>query len=194
MNDGTASERDLKAGMFNYRTVIIIFLAMVAVGLIFALQQNKSIPISVQPKVLEVGRPAPDFTLPTPGGQTVRLSDYRGKVVLLNIWATWCAPCVAEMPSMEKLYNQLRGDDFEILAVSIDTDGSDVVRPFMRKHNLTCPALIDDRGITRVAYSTTGVPESFIINKQGLIDKKIIGPLDWAAPEVLQYFRKLIQS
>ena len=179
---------------FNYQTAILVLLAVAAGVVFFALRQKQSFQHTIKPAMLEEGRPAPDFTLPGLDGKTVSLSDYRGKVVLVNIWATWCSPCVAEMPSMEKLYQQLRRDTFEILAISIDTPGASAVAPFMKKHNLTFPALIDTEGITKTAYNNTGVPESFIINQQGLITKKIIGQLDWAAPEVLNYFRQLIQQ
>ena len=179
---------------FDYRAIVIIALAVVAGVVLFALKQKKSSDQSFAPAGPEIGRPAPDFTLPGLDGKMVSLSDYRGQVVLVNIWATWCPPCVDEMPSMEKLYQQLQGAAFEILAVSIDEQGAGVVAPFMKKHNLTFPALIDTQGITRTAYHTTGVPESFIINRQGLVVKKFIGPLDWAAPQVLGFFRQLIQN
>jgi peroxiredoxin len=98
------------------------------------------------------------------------------------------------MPSMEKLYQKLNGEDFEILAVSIDFLGLKVVAPFMKKHKLTFPALIDSAGTIRIAYGTTGIPESFIIDKDGILVKKIIGPLDWASSEVLRFFHDLIQK
>ena len=178
----------------NYQAIILIVLAIAAGVVFFALQQNKSSQRSFEPVMLEVGRPAPDFTLVGLDGKMVSLSDYRGKVILVNIWATWCPPCVAEMPSMEKLYQHLKGDAFVILAVSLDEQGVSVVAPFMKKYNLTFPALIDTYGITKIAYKTTGVPESFIINKQGILAKKIVGPLDWSAPEVLGYLQQLIQK
>jgi peroxiredoxin len=194
MNDEPASERDLKVKAFNYRAAILIFLAVAAAVVFFALQQKKWSQRIAGPAVLTVGQPAPDFTLPGLDGNPVSLSDYRGKVVLVNIWATWCAPCIAEMPSMQKLYRKLQGDNFEILAVSIDTTGSSVVAPFMKKLNLTFPALIDTQGITKTAYGATGVPESFIIDKQGIVVKKIIGPLDWSSSEVLRYFQELLKQ
>jgi peroxiredoxin len=179
---------------FNYQGIIIIVLAIVAGVLLFALQQKKSFQRSFEPVTLDVGKPAPDFTLARLDRKMVSLSDYRGKVVLVNIWATWCPPCVAEMPSIEKLYQQLKGNAFEILAVSLDEQGVSVLAPFMKKYNLTFPALIDTHGITKIAYKTTGVPESFIINKQGILAKKIVGPLDWSAPEVLGFLQQLIQK
>jgi peroxiredoxin len=96
------------------------------------------------------------------------------------------------MPSMEKLSQKLKGENFEILAVSIDSLGLKAVAPFMKKHKLTFPALIDPEGTIRISYRTTGVPESFIIDKHGMLVNKIIGPTDWAYPEVLRFFHYLI--
>jgi len=124
----------------------------------------------------------------------VSLADYKGKVVLLNIWATWCLPCVDEMPSMEKLHLELKEEGFEILAVSIDETGAKAVLPFMNKHKLSFPALTDTKGVTKSLYQTTGVPESFIIDKDGIIVEKIIGPRNWAAPGAIRSFRNLIQK
>jgi peroxiredoxin len=178
--------------MFNYRSFILVLLALAAGVIFFVLQQKKPHRVNFKPKLLEVGMPAPDFTLPGLDGKIVRLSDFSGKVVLVNIWATWCQPCVAEMPSLERLYQQLKGENFEILAVSIDTPGVVVVAPFMKNNNLSFPALIDSQGIIKTAYKVNGVPESFIVNRQGILSKKVIGPLNWAAPEVLEYLRNLI--
>jgi peroxiredoxin len=144
--------------------------------------------------VLKKGEPAPDFTLPDLDQKMVSLSDYKGKVVLLNIWATWCPPCVEEMPSIERLHQELKDQDFEILAVSIDVLGANAVIPFMKKHNLSFPALTDTKGALKNLYQTTGVPESIIIDKQGNIAEKIIGARDWASPGAIRLFRNLIQS
>src|SRR5205814_957934 len=86
---------------------------------------------------------APDFVVPDLAGRTVRLSGLRGKVVVLNLWATWCAPCIEEMPSMERLYGRLRDTDFALLAVSQDEDGKRVVAPFVERMHLTFPVLLD---------------------------------------------------
>jgi peroxiredoxin len=179
---------------FNYRAVILVFLAVAALLALFALNQKESFRKLIELKSLDVGHPAPNFEFPGLDGKTVSLSDYRGKVVLVNIWATWCPPCIREMPSMEKLYNELKGKDFEILAVSIDALGIKAVAPFMKAYKLTFPALIDHEGTIQNLYRTTGIPESFIINRDGILIKKIIGPLDWASPEVFRYFRNLLQK
>jgi len=176
----------------NYRTIVLILMAVSAVAVLFVLNQKKSSLKSFTPETLRIGRPAPDFSFPGLDGKIVSLSDYRGKVVLVNIWATWCAPCVNEVASMEKLYQEFKGDDFEILAVSVDAPGLKAVAPFMKAHKLSFPALIDSEGTIKNLYKATGVPESFIVNRQGILVEKIIGPLDWSAPEVLRFFRKLI--
>lgn len=136
---------------------------------------------------------APNFTLPDLNGKKVSLSSHRGKVVLVNIWATWCPPCRQEMPSMQRLYQRFKGENFEILAVSIDSTGREAVAPFMRKMNLTFPALLDPSEIIKPLYGVTGVPESFIIDKEGILVEKIIGPIDWATPKVFLFFEDLIQ-
>ena len=187
------STMDMKEKKFDYRAAILIILTITGVLILLLLNRNRSYHKSVKIVPIGVGLPSPDFTFPGINGKMVSLSDYRGKVVLLNIWATWCPPCVDEMPSMEKLYQKLKEDDFEILAVSIDSLGVKVVAPFMKKYKLTFPALIDSAGTTRIAYRLNGVPESFIIDKDGILVKKIIGPLDWANPEILRFFQDLIQ-
>jgi cytochrome c biogenesis protein CcmG/thiol:disulfide interchange protein DsbE len=141
-----------------------------------------------------VGFPAPNFTFPDLNGQQVILSDLRGKVVLINIWATWCPPCRKEMPSMQKLFERFKGENFEILAVSIDSTGREAVAPFMRTMNLTFPALLDPKEDIRSLYGVTGVPESFIIDKEGIVVEKIIGPIDWATPKAFLFFQDLINQ
>jgi peroxiredoxin len=98
------------------------------------------------------------------------------------------------MPSMEKLYNELQGGNFEILAVSVDAQGLKAVAPFMKAYKLSFPALIDTNGTVMNLYRATGIPESFIINKKGILIKRIIGPLDWDAPEISDYLRNLMKE
>ena len=138
------------------------------------------------------GVAAQDFGLPTLRGDYVKLSDYRGKVVFLNIWATWCPPCREEMPSMESLYQRLKGRGFEMLAVSIDREGEKVVSPFAAKYGLTFPVLLDPDSKTYRLYGLTGVPESFILDKSGVVIYKIIGPQNWMKKEWLDYFDRII--
>lgn len=178
----------------NYQSVVLIILISAALLVFFALRQKDSLLQYLNPEAVAVNRPAPDFTLPDLDGRTVSLSDYRGNVVVVNVWATWCPPCVDEMPSLEKLYREFKAESFAILAVSIDSAGVAAVAPFMKKHGLTFPALIDTQATIRTSYRTTGVPETFIVNKKGILVRKIIGPQDWAAPEVLRFIRQLLQE
>ena len=177
---------------FSYQSVVIIGLIVILVGILILLQTKDSFYQPSSVARLSKGRPAPDFSLPGLDGQKVSLKDYRGKVVLVNVWATWCPPCVEEMPSMEKLYQELKGDGFEILAVSIDESGAKDVGPFMKKHKLSFPALTDPEGTIKSIYKTTGVPESFVIDKDGTLLEIVIGPRDWATPEVVRYFQNLV--
>ena len=188
------NEEIQKVRRVNYQSIVLIFLLLIGIGIIILLQTNKSSFNPAGKPRFEKGAPAPNFTLPDLNGKMVSLADYKGQVVLLNIWATWCRPCVEEMPSMEKLHQELKDEKFVIIAVSIDESGADVVLPFMKKHKLSFPALIDSAGTINSLYQTTGVPESFIIDKQVKILEEIIGPRDWAAPGALKYFQSLIQE
>jgi peroxiredoxin len=178
----------------DYRAAVLVFLAIAGGLALLLLHRSKPNFKGVTQVPIKVGLPAPDFTFPDTHGKMISLSDYRDKVVLINIWATWCPPCVDEMPSMEKLYQKLKGEKFEILAVSVDTSGLKVVDLFIKTHQLTFPVLIDSAGTIGAAYATTGIPESFIVNKKGILIKKIIGPLDWIQPEVLRFFHDLMQK
>jgi peroxiredoxin len=175
------------------RSLILIFLIVMGLAIMTLLQSKNSFLHKSSESRLVTGLPAPNFTLPGLDGKMVSLNDYRGKVVLLNIWATWCPPCVDEMPSMEKLYQELKGDGFEILAVSIDESGAKTVLPFMKRHKLSFPALTNPKGDIKNLYQITGVPESFILDQNGIIVEKIIGPRDWVSPEVIRFFINLIR-
>ena len=183
-----------KIQRISYKTVVLIVLIFSGIGIIAFLQtKDSSFNSSVMPG-LQKGVSAPNFSFPDLSGKIVSLADFKGKVILLNIWATWCLPCVQEMPSMEKLYKELKDEGLEILAVSIDKLGSEAVRPFMKNHKLSFPALTDTDGKIKTLYQITGVPESFIIDKDGIIVEKIIGPRDWATRGAINYFRNLIQK
>ncbi|HXQ28844.1 MAG TPA: TlpA disulfide reductase family protein [Gemmatimonadales bacterium] len=121
-------------------------------------------------------------------------SDYRGKVVLLNIWATWCDPCRLEMPAMEKLSERLQGTDFRVVAVSVDKDGPDVVMQFVKALGLRFDILQDQSGEIQKTLQTTGVPESFVVDRNGVIIKKVIGAEEWDAPVNETLIRTLLNA
>ena len=149
------------------------------------------------------GRPAPSFDARTLDGQPASLGDFEGQVVLLNVWATWCAPCRVEMPSMERLYRELGDESFEILAVSVDAplgqfdavgNPGGNIGAFADSLSLTFPILHDPEGRIQRTYQTTGVPESFIVGKDGVIYRKLIGPTEWDRPEYVDFFRRLMEE
>ena len=189
MQEKTQSDR-----RFNFKPLLLVVLIIIGLGIIVLLQtKDSSFNLSGKPRIGK-GAAAPDFSLPGLDGKMINLTNYKGKVVFLNIWATWCPPCVQEMPSMEKLYQALKDEEFEILAVSIDALGGDTVAPFMKKYGLSFPALLDTNSSIKTLYQTTGVPETFIIDKNGIIAEKIIGPRDWASSDVISYFRNLVKE
>ena len=176
------------------KAAALIVLVVIVAATVLLIQGKDSLFGPVQPTRLHPGSPAPNIVLPGLDGKTVDLKDYRGKVVFLNIWATWCPTCRDEMPSMEKLYQELKGEPFEILAVSVDKSGAKAVAPFMKSYKLSFPALLDPEGTIARPYGVTGVPESYIINKQGFIEKIVIGPIDWTEPAVVSFFRTLLKK
>ena len=141
-----------------------------------------------------VGHPLADFTLLDLQGHAVQLSALRGKVVFINVWATWCPPCVEEMPTIQRLHERLHARGLEVLAISIDALGAQVVAPFMRDYRLTFPTLLDPQGTIERLYRTGGVPESFIVDRQGRLVEKIVGPRDWAHPQFLAMFERLLAA
>lgn len=135
-------------------------------------------------EAIQVGAKAPDFRAYQIGtGDSITFrKEYKGDVTLVNIWATWCVPCRVEMPSMQRLYDSLSSRGFRIAAVSIDEGGPKAVRDFATEYKLTFDILQDNSGKVKDLYQTTGVPESFLLNRQGVIVKRLIGPHDWSSP------------
>jgi thiol-disulfide isomerase/thioredoxin len=135
-----------------------------------------------------IGSAAPDFTL-TDSQRTVALSQLRGKPVVLNFWATWCPPCIDEMPSLVQLQKQL-GDKVTILAVSEDADDS-AYKQFVRDHNVDLLTVRDTGRTTNEVYGTFKFPETFVIDRNGKIVRKFIGATDWTSPDIVEYLNKL---
>jgi peroxiredoxin len=137
---------------------------------------------------------APDFSVVDLEGKPFRLSALRGRVVLVNVWATWCAPCREEMPSMQRLYEQLAGPDFELLAVSEDDGGLEVVRKFVDDLGVTFPILYDPERQVGSRYGVWGYPETFVIDRTGRIVERVIGPRSWDTPAQVAALRALMTA
>jgi len=170
----------------------------VAIGVVMALVFGTALAIKIRPQMdlLGVGSTAPTFhATDLRTARPTTLADYRGKVVLLNVWATWCLPCRVEMPSMERLYRRLgESGDFRVVAVSIDEEGDSVVRAFARELGLSFDILHDPTAAIKQAYQATGVPESWVINRDGVIVKKVIGASEWDGPVNETLIRRLIDD
>jgi peroxiredoxin len=184
-------EKQSRQSLFKSITLFIVI--FIAFGCFILLQGKDSFFNQSKQVRPRPGMPVPDFTFPGLDGKNVSLSDFKGKVVFLNIWATWCPPCREEMPSMERLYRKLKDTDFVILAISVDASGAEAVTPFVRDYKLSFPVLVDIKGNSETLFGTTGIPESYIIDKQGVLDQKTIGPREWDRPEYILYFQDLIE-
>ena len=141
------------------------------------------------PKPPLVGSPAPQFSV-TDADRTVALKDLRGQVVVLNFWATWCPPCVEEMPSLVQMQKQLKGSGVTVLAVSLDDDARQY-HSFLEKNKVDLLTVRDPRQQSNELYGTFKFPETYIIDRQGVLRRKFIGAVDWTKPDVLDYLRKL---
>ena len=139
-------------------------------------------------------RLASNFTLKNLEGEDVSLSQFRGKYLLINFWATWCAPCKIEMPSLEKLYRQFKSDNFDMIGISNDMFGARVVRPYIKATNLTFPMLLDQRMIVSRQFGIVSLPTTVLIDPQGIIIGVLQGAEDWSDPETLLYFKSLLKK
>jgi peroxiredoxin len=165
--------------------------SLIGPAIAFSIVLGAVIALQVLQRGPATGYAAVDFTLPDLAGTPVRLSDLRGKIVFVNLWATWCPPCRAEMPSMQALYDRLKGRDFAMLAIAEDTNPADVTA-FVQELGLTFPILLDTDNRLPGRLGVTGYPETFVIDRDGRVIKHVIGPEEWMAPRVIAYFEDLI--
>jgi peroxiredoxin len=139
------------------------------------------------------GSPAPNFALKNSEGETVRLSDYRGNLVFLNFWATWCGPCIDELPAMMEMNQTFAGRRFEMLGISFDTSW-DEVNGYLDEHGFELSTVLDPSQSMRQEYRTTGVPETFLIDGNGTVLKKYIGGMQWASPNMIAEVEEFLNT
>ena len=164
------------------------YLCLVMLGAIMALTAcSKKEAANQQQGPLQENSPVPAITVNSLNGKPLNLSDLKGKVVVLNFWATWCPPCREEIPSMMKLNSAMAGNAFQMVAVSIDEGGLPAIESFFKTSGFSLPAYTDPDNRAAKAYGITGVPETFIIDKNGILIKKVVGPMAWDSPDVLSY-------
>ena len=136
-----------------------------------------------------IGEAAPDFSVQD-SDRKVTLSEYRGQVVVLNFWASWCAPCVAEMPSMVRMQSNLKDKGIIIVGVSIDADEG-AYKKFLKDYGVNFITVRDEAQKTPSLYGTHGWPETYIVDRGGVVRRKFIGPVDWNQPEIVSYLSKM---
>jgi peroxiredoxin len=169
--------------------------ALLLIGAYLFLQHMASRPKT--PNLTSEGaqarKPFPvDFALPNLQGQTVRLSDLYGQVVLLNFWASWCYPCRTEIPSMNALYQDYQSKGFTILAIASDVQGHDTVAPFAKDYALTFPVLLDPHNVVGTRLQVLGIPTSYVLDKQGRIAAIEMGAKDWNSARVRRLLDRLL--
>jgi len=168
-------------------TIVAVLVALLVAGGFLVLRLSPEIfPV-------EVGSAAPAFkAVRVATGDTVTLARYRGDVVVLNIWATWCEPCRVEMPSLERLEQALGPRGLKIVAVSVDVGSAQAVRDFQRQYGLTFDVLQDRSNAIARAYQTTGVPETFVLDRHGIIVKKVPLAYDWDSQSSQKLMARLL--
>jgi thiol-disulfide isomerase/thioredoxin len=169
--------------------------ALVVIGVVGAIAYGATHYLRKELFPVQLGSKAPEFKAFTLDSipREKRLADYRGKVLMINVWATWCLPCRVEMPSIEALNKDYGPKGLKIVAVSVDDPGTDAtIRSFVKQYGLTFEVLHDPKGIISDLYDITGYPETFIVGKDGIIRKKLMSATDWNSPEARALVDRLL--
>jgi len=183
----TVASGSLKKIVFLVVLVVLMALFIAGMFLMDRAPGNKA-------RAITSGDRAPEFRLKTIEGGSVSLADFRGKVVMVHFWATWCPPCVEEIPTLDRLYRSLMGKDFMMLAVSEDEGGEGGVASFIRQNRLNLPVLLDTGSEVARLYGTYKLPETYIVDRQGVVRYKAIGPRDWTDPSSIQILQNFIEA
>ncbi len=152
-----------------------------------ALKQGKELGLSLPKEP----RLAPEFRLPDLSGKQVSLADQRGKIVFLNFWATWCPPCRAEMPAMERLFQRMQNRDFVMLAIDFQ-ESQQQAQKFMDEFQFTFPVLLDTDGTVGTTYGVMGLPTTYILDREGRIVASVVGPREWDSETAYAFFEHLL--
>ena len=172
---------------------LLIIVALILLVLRFQKMGNPQQEINFNQLKPKEGYLAPKFTLRNLRGNLEGLDDHAGKVIVVNFWATWCAPCVKEMPSFETLYRRFRSQGLTVLAVSLDKDRSAKVQEFVDKYKLSFPVLLDTEGVAEKLYPSFTIPFTYVIDKQGRVAARIDGAKDWESPETFKAIEYLLK-
>lgn len=165
---------------------LLVLLVVFCFSLFFSACQLESV-------TLKAGDAAPDFSLVDRQGKTWTLSELKGQVVFINFWATWCPPCLKELPSMQNLYTRIPKEKFKMLAI-LNKDKPALADFVANQKGLTFPILDDEQNVVSTKYFLTGLPETFIVDKQGIIREKVIGGAQWDTPGAVQMIMNYINQ
>ena len=162
-------------------------------GLCPAIEGNDEAFSKMRISLIKDPKRAPGFSLENLNGKKEGLKDYRGKVVFLNFWATWCGPCKEEMRSMEAVCQQFKEKKFVFLTISVDYEGKEIVKNFIEKSGYTFPVLLDSKSEILDRYDVKRIPTTFIIDRTGRLVGKATGPRDWSCPETIAIIESLLK-
>ena len=197
------SNNSKKTTYIHINKYIFLFVLFFIGTILFTLEHFLETPISIKDvkteksynqEKSEVGHLAPRFTLRNLKGNHDSLEAYRGQVIILNFWATWCAPCRIEMPSFEKLYRRYRSEGMSILAVSIDKDAEPQIKSFINENGFSFPVLLDTNGEVERLYPSMTVPFTFVIDRNGRIVARVDGAKNWESKETFEAIEYLLKK
>ena len=182
---------------------VLLFLIIFISAILFLLEHFTETPISIEDiqtkeifnaKKSSVGYFAPSFKLRNIKGNYESLESYRGEVVVLNFWATWCAPCRIEMPSFEKLYRRYRSEGVTVLAITLDKNSENKIKSFVDEYDLSFPVLLDEKGEAERLYPSMTIPFTYIIDRQGRIVARVDGAKNWESSETFEAIEYLLKN
>jgi len=182
---------------------VLLFLLIFIGAILFFLEHFTETPISIadiqtkkifNEKKSSVGYFAPSFKLRNIKGNYESLESYRGKVVVLNFWATWCAPCRIEMPSFEKLYRRYRSEGVTVLAITLDKNSENKIKSFVDEYGLSFPILLDEKGEVERLYPSMTIPFTYVIDRQGRIVARVDGAKNWESSETFEAIEYLLKN
>lgn len=183
----TAEPTKAGVGHLVFLIVLALIAGLMIVGQFAAKKTGKG-------KIIGRGDRAPEFRLMTVEGAQVDLAQVKGKVVMIHFWATWCPPCVEELPTLAALNSTMAGKDFALLAVSVDEGGAAAVREFLRNRNLLLPVLLDPDHKIASTYGTFKFPETYVLDRSGVVRQKVIGAVDWSDPQAREMVNSLLAA
>jgi peroxiredoxin len=184
----------MRVGRGRKKISVFLWLFLILVGTISSANGIDDLFSKLKIQSMKDKKKAPEFRLDGLSGRKVELKNFKGKIIFLTFWATWCGPCKEEMPSIEALYQRFKGQDFVVLTIAVDLEGAIPVEKFIAKNRYSFYVLIDSKSEILDLYRVEGIPMTFLIDKKGKIIGKALGPRDWKSPEAISLFHQLVEN